>query len=247
MAYKHGHFIWCELVTPNGDDAIAFWSEVSGFTTSEMKMSDGSTYRMLKQGDKTVGGVVAPRMDGVPPHFIQYVSVADVAASAARVTAAGGSVLVPPTEIGMGTFAVVKDPQGATFQLWRSAQGDDGGAAAVSWNELWAENADAVLPFYAAILGWSRETMAMPQGPYHMFKAADGETVAGLMTRPDPKVPPMWLPYLAVDDVDATVARARRNGGAVHAEPMSVEGVGRFAIIADRQGAVAGVIKGASQ
>jgi predicted enzyme related to lactoylglutathione lyase len=84
--------------------------------------------------------------------------------------------------------------------------------------------------------------MPMPTGTYHLLKVGE-ESVAGVMASPDPKIPPMWLPYLAVDDADAVVERARAQKGAVHAEPMSREGVGRFAIVADRQGAVLGVLK----
>ena len=69
MAYKHGRFVWCELVTPNPDDGIAFWTEVAGFTVANMKMPDGGDYRTLQRAGKTVGGVVVPRMDGVPPEF----------------------------------------------------------------------------------------------------------------------------------------------------------------------------------
>lgn len=246
MAYTYDRFVWCELVTPNTDDGIGFWSEVAGFRVTEMKMPDGSDYRTLVRGEQTVAGVIAPRMPGVAPHFTQYVSVSDVAEAARRAAAAGGRVIVPATDVGIGTFALVADPQGATFQLWHSAQGDGTGALAVSWNELWASDAEAVAPFYASVFGWARERMEMPSGPYHVYKREDA-SVAGLMTRPDAKIPPMWLPYLEVDDVDAVVQRARSNGGAVHAEPMSVEGVGRFAIIADRQGAVAGVIASASR
>jgi predicted enzyme related to lactoylglutathione lyase len=242
MAYTPGRFVWAELVTPDPDDGIAFWTEVAGFTVESMKMPDGSDYRMMKKGENTVGGVVRPRMEGVPPHFTQYVSVDDVNATARAVTQRGGKVLVPPTDIGMGTFAVVSDPQGATFQLWRSASGDDGGAAAVRWNELWAKDADAVHGFYESVLGWKHEISQMAQGSYHLFKVGEAQA-AGLMTSPDPRVPPMWLPYLEVDDVDAVLARAKRHGGTVHAEPMEIAGVGRFAIVADRQGATAGVLK----
>jgi predicted enzyme related to lactoylglutathione lyase len=62
------------------------------------------------------------------------------------------------------------------------------------------------------------------------------------MTSTRDDVPPMWLPYLAVPNVDEAVTRVRNHGGAVHAEPMAVPGVGRFAITADRQGAVLGLI-----
>ncbi|MEZ4236913.1 MAG: VOC family protein [Myxococcota bacterium] len=241
MAYQLGRFVWFELVTPDVDDAKRFWTEAAGFGTSESDVA-GQPYLRLQSGDQVVGGVVAPRMEGVPPHVTAYLSVADVDAAARAVVEAGGRVIVPGTDLPIGRFAVVADPQGATFQLWRGRTGDEGAATGVRWMELWTGDAEAALGFYQRVFGFGRETMQMPSGPYHMLQVED-TAVAGVMTSPDAKVPPMWLPYLLVEDVDQVVANARRLGGAVHAEPMSVEGVGRFAIVADRQGLVAGVLK----
>jgi uncharacterized protein len=242
MAYKHGQFVWFEIVTPDPADGAAFWSKVAGIEVTPIEMGGPKPYRMLKGAGGTVGGLVEPRMEGVPPHVTAYLSVQDVDASAARVEAHGGRVLVAPADTPLGRFAVVADPQGATFQLWKGAQGDDNNAVGVDWTELWARDAPQVLAFYRAVFGYGHEEMAMPTGAYHLLKV--GETnAAGLMTSPDPQVPPMWLPYVTVEDVDAVVANAAAAGGAVHAPPMQVDGVGRFAIIADRQGVVAGVIR----
>ena len=81
----------------------------------------------------------------------------------------------------------------------------------------------------------------MPQGKYYILKAGDRQ-VGGVMTSPDPKVPPMWLPYISVEDADATLQRAEKNGGKVISKPQEIEGIGRFGIMADDQGAVVGVI-----
>lgn len=245
MAYKYGQFVWFELVTPNPDDGTAFWTEVAGLGARTADMPTGP-YTMLTSGDKRVGGVVAPRMDGVPPHFSSYLSVADVEKASAAVKANGGQVLVPATDIGMGIFAVVKDPEGATFQLWHGKQSDDDSATGVNWVELWSGDPDKAVAFYQAVFGHGHDQMAMPQGAYHLLKVGD-KSVAGAMKSTNAKAPPMWLPYLEVDDVDAVVARARQHGGQVHADAMEVDGVGRFAIVADRQGAVAGVIRPASR
>jgi predicted enzyme related to lactoylglutathione lyase len=71
-----------------------------------------------------------------------------------------------------------------------------------------------------------------------------GETgIAGLMTLPDATVPPHWQPYVAVDDPDATTAKAKELGGAALMEPMDVPKVGRIAVLRDPQGATFGIIK----
>lgn len=240
MAYEQGRFVWFELVTPNKADAVAFWTEVCGFSSEDFDM--GEPYKMLKGPGGTIGGVVAPRMEGVPPHVTAYLSVEDVDASASAVVEHGGKVLVPPTDLPIGRFAVVADPQGATFQLWKDRTGDENRARGVDWVELWAADAAGAVAFYRAVFGHGQDRMPMSTGEYHLLTV--GETmVAGVMKSPDPGVPPMWLPYFIVDDVDGVAAAAREHGGQVHAEPMSMEGVGRFAILADRQGLVAGVLK----
>ena len=242
MAYRTGRFVWFELVTPNVDDGVAFWTEVAGLGVTEVPMGPGGTYKMFTRDGKTQGGAAPPEMAGVPPHWLSYISVDSVDSKHAAVTKHGGRSIVPPMDIpNVGRFAVVADPEGAVFALFRGTTGDEAGSA-FAWNELWCKDPGKVLSFYTGVFGFTSSEMAMPTGAYHVLKLGE-ESVAGLMASPDPKVPPMWLPYLAVDDADATVARARSQKGSVHAEPMTVEGVGRFGIVADRQGAVLGVLK----
>jgi predicted enzyme related to lactoylglutathione lyase len=244
MAVPQGRFSWFELVTSDVDDGRAFWSEVGGLGQSTMEMGDRK-YHMLMQGDRPVAGVVAPQMPNVPPSWLSYWEFQEIDERVEAVKTHGGTVHVPPTDIPtVGRFAVVADPQGASFALFKSAPAGNDPGDAFHWNELWAKDAEAVLPFYTKALGLEREQMPMPgmTGPYHILKF-DGQQVAGALTSP-PKdhVPPMWLPYLKVDDVDAAVGLARKKGGRVIADVMDVEGVGRFGIVADRQGAVLGLI-----
>jgi predicted enzyme related to lactoylglutathione lyase len=244
MGYRVGNFVWFELVTPSVADGAAFWMEVAGFGTTDRDMG-ATRYKVLTSEGKSQAGVVEPQMAGVPPHWHSYLSVDDVDRKAAAVAANGGKVLVPAMDIpNVGRFAVVADPEGAVFSLFRGATGDDDAPTRFRWNELWAKNAEAVLPFYQQVFGFGHQVSKMGTATYHLLTVGD-VSVAGLMTSPDAKVPPMWLPYVAIDDVDAAVARARTNRGAVHAEPMTVANVGRFGIVADRQGAVLGVITAA--
>ena len=63
------------------------------------------------------------------------------------------------------------------------------------------------------------------------------------MVLKDVSVPPHWQPYVAVDDPDATSAKAVELGGAVLAEAMDVAKVGRIAVLRDPQGATFGILK----
>jgi predicted enzyme related to lactoylglutathione lyase len=240
----NGRFTWFELVTPDIDDGRAFWSEVTGLAQGSMDMG-GNTYRMLVQGERPVAGIVAPRMENVPPHWLSYWEFGEIDERADAVGKNGGTVLVAPTDIPVGRIAVVADPQGAVFALFKSGEEGNDPGDAFHWNELWAKDANAVLPFYRKAIGVTLDKMAQPMpdgGTYHLF-TFDGAMVGGALTTPNAKAPAMWLPYVSVEDVDAAVARAKGLGGRVIAEVMDVDTVGRFGIVADRQGAVLGLIR----
>jgi predicted enzyme related to lactoylglutathione lyase len=114
---------------------------------------------------------------------------------------------------------------------------------AFSWNELMTPDPEAAGAFYRALFGWTVEAMNMAAGPYRVVKC--GETaVGGLMDMPpDAKgMPPMWTPYVTVDDVDATARRCVELGGTVLLPPTDIPTVGRFAAIRDPQGALLNVI-----
>lgn len=116
------------------------------------------------------------------------------------------------------------------------------------WFELNTPDAAAAEDFYAAVAGWSVGPSPMAEhGGYRIASAPGGTAVAGLMT-PSAGAPSFdgWAIYFAVDDVDAIADRVGALGGAVHFGPMDIPHVGRFAVVADPQGVVFFVMKGAS-
>lgn len=117
------------------------------------------------------------------------------------------------------------------------------------WYELITDNADAARAFYGEVIGWTIE--AQPSGPidYRMISASEGN-VAGLMPLTAEMkangARPAWLGYIAVDDVDAMAKSVESGGGHVHVPPTDIPDVGRFAFVADPQGAMVYVMKPAS-
>ncbi|WBU56829.1 VOC family protein [Paracoccus sediminicola] len=97
--------------------------------------------------------------------------------------------------------------------------------------------------FYARVLGWDVVDSGMEGFAYHLGKMGDA-MVAGLMEMPEDvcDMPPMWMIYFAVDDCDAFCKDAVSQGATVHREPADIPGTGRFAILADPQGAGFGVL-----
>lgn len=98
--------------------------------------------------------------------------------------------------------------------------------------------------FYTRVLGWQIADAGMP-GFTYLLASHGGDMVAGLMEPPEgcPDMPPAWMIYLDVDDCDAAVEKTRLLGGKVWKEPADIPGTGRFAVLADPQGAVFGILQ----
>jgi predicted enzyme related to lactoylglutathione lyase len=108
-------------------------------------------------------------------------------------------------------------------------------------------DAAAAETFYKDVIGWNAQDAGYPDFRYTLLSVGDTQ-VAGLMTLPkeacDAGAKPAWMGYVAVDDVDDYTARVMKAGGMVHRAPADIPGVGRFAIVADPQGAVIVLFKG---
>ena len=97
--------------------------------------------------------------------------------------------------------------------------------------------------FYASVLGWRVADSGMAGFTYHLART-DGGMVAGLMEMPDDVsgMPPAWTLYFGVDDADRAAADIRAAGGRIFREPADIPGTGRFAVVADPQGAAFGIL-----
>jgi len=114
---------------------------------------------------------------------------------------------------------------------------------AFSWSELMTTDPKAATEFYGTLFGWKVETMTGLQGPYNIVKVGD-TGVGGIMKLPPDAgdMPPCWVPYVTVNNVDETAAKVTKLGGKVLMPPTDIPTVGRFAVIEDPQGAVLNII-----
>lgn len=116
---QHGVFSWNELMTTDVPAAKKFYREALGWELNDIKNGDMG-YTMAKMGTQEVAGMMGMPQDaqGMPPTWGSYVTVDDVDARVARVTALGGKLLVAPRDIpNVGRFAVISDPQGAMLAM----------------------------------------------------------------------------------------------------------------------------------
>lgn len=245
-----GTFCWADLQTTDPAAARAFYAKVLGWNFTDVPGSMPYAVASVEAG-MTAGVMDLPaqaRAVGAPPHWLPYVAVDDADATASRAAGLGGTVIVPPMTMEAGAFAVLADPTGGVFAVWRPARsmgvtvyGETGG---IGWDELVSTDVNAARAFYTSLFGWTFDVVPMPNIEYTMLKK-DGVGIAGLMAMPadDPGGRSFWTVYFVVDDADTTFAAATAGGAQVVMPLMDVETVGRFGFLTDPQGAMFAVIK----
>lgn len=240
-----GRFVWYDLLTTDARAAKAFYTAVAGWAVLPFG-EDPNGYAVWAAGDTPIGGVM--EYPPAPPHWMAHISVDDVDAAARRAEELGGRVQSPPSDIpNVGRFAIVADPQGASFSLFRANQqgsAPDGQLpGGIGWRELHTTDHDGVWPFYRDLFGWKEAStldMGAP-GTYRIFRhpadaddACLGGTFNGAALE---SKPPHWLYYINVDSMDGALARIRAHGGKLLEGPMPVPGGGQSAHCMDPQGA----------
>jgi len=235
-----GKFCWYEWMGDNVKAAADFYAHVVGWTAKDSGMSDasGRSYTVLSAGAYGVAGMMTipaeAKATGAPPCWTGYIWVDNVDSTAAKLTAAGGAVKRPPSDIpGVGRFAVVADPHGAFFMLFRDSGGNPPPPPApdtpglVGWRELHAGDGVKAFDFYSGLFGWTkRQGMDMgAMGVYQLFGFAGGDSdYGGMMTRMPETPGPFWLYYFNVPAIDAAVERIKAKGGKIANGPMEVPG-----------------------
>lgn len=244
---KRGKPCWYELSTTDPGGAARFYGAVLGWQVADAGMP-GFDYRIATSGDDMVAGMMAGQGPGAAPLWTVYVTVTDCDRAAKAVARAGGAVRQEPTDIpGTGRFAVLSDPQGASFGILQPLA-DDGRAfdqkqaGHGNWHELMTSDPDAALAFYGKQFGWKPgDAMDMgAMGTYQLFR--HGTADIGGMMKLAPQMPgpghPFWLPYFGTDGVAAAIGRVTAAGGQSLHGPQEVPGGAFIMTGRDPQGAM---------
>ena len=241
-----GNFCWAELATSQQPEAKKFYSQLFGWAADDAPMGPGDFYTIFKLEGRTVGAAYTLRPDmvkqGVPPHWGLYVAVESADQTASRVASLGGKLLAPPFDVfDAGRMAVLQDPAGATISLWQPNRNTGFGLGGVPgcfcWADLMTSDPPRAERFYSGLLGWKFDR-GEKGGDYLHIK--NGEAYIGGVPpagSAGPGVPPHWALYYLVTDCDASTAKAKSLGARVYMPPTSMEGVGRWSVLADPQGA----------
>jgi hypothetical protein len=202
-------------------------------------------YTIWMAGQTQIGGLMAQPADSgaAPPHWLIYLGTPNVDATCTQAQGLGARLCKAPGDIpNVGRFAVLADPQGATFAVFTPAAGaPPPGAPAqggFSWHELATTDANAALRFYGELFGWRKgpgHDMGSGMGVYQIFEHA-GTQVGGITPARGAASAPAWLSYVQVADSSRAAAAAKAAGGRVVTGPMEVPGGSSIAVMTDPQG-----------
>jgi uncharacterized protein len=238
-----GRFVWHELMTPDTDSAIAFYPKVVPWRTASSSVPG---YTIWMSGQTQVGGLMAQPSDAgdAPPRWLVYVGSPNVDATCSKAQGLGARLCKPAMDIpNVGRFAVLADPQGATFAVFTPGAGSPPQAptpalGGFSWHELATTDLNAALAFYIGLFGWQKgptHDMGNGMGVYQIIEH-DGKQVGGIHVAHGPGSAPAWLSYVQVSDCASAVAAAKSAGGRVVNGPMQVPGGSWIAVVLDPQG-----------
>jgi len=235
-----GRFVWHELITPNGAGAHEFYGKTIGW--SKQSWEQDPSYQMFTASSGPLGATVEKR-DAVP-QWLAYIGSTDVDATVEAATRLGATVTTPATTLpNAGRYAVLSDPNGATFGVHGSPDEPRPETDPQEGEFCWHEVATTVDPvdafaFYKELFGWEKgESMDMgPMGTYQIFNIGSTQ-IGGIMNKPNEMPVPAWAYYFNVGNIDEAAGRVKSAGGKVMQEPTEVPGGGWIIQAIDPQGA----------
>jgi predicted enzyme related to lactoylglutathione lyase len=239
----NGKVVWADLVTTDVRKAATFYQAVFNWVPN---YTSDPGYVELSHNGRIICSIVdyedneATARDS---RWLISISVPDVDAALIKVTTNGGEVLESAMDLpDRGRYSVVSDTQGAVFMLLRATGGDpiDDTPALneLAWAELWTDDVKSAADFYTAIADY--ETLSLPAngGGEHLLLGTDGKARALVIELPWDDVEPNWIPYVPVEDIEATLRRISDAGGAILVKTDGDEGQERAAIVMDPSGGV---------
>lgn len=241
---------WAELGTDDLAAAQRFYTELFGWRCETDPREEAGGYTVAHLGDADVAALTPLYQKSQPVAWNVSFGVSDADVTARMIEEAGGKVLVGPMDVfDMGRFVVALDPGGAAFQLWQAHAFPGAGLfnapGSLGWVELLTRDTARAEAFYTTVFGWTVAT-----SEYYTRWGVGGVDFGGMIAMDDkfpPEVPPHWLPYFAVADVDDAAATAGRADGTALMEPTSVPDGPRIAVLRDPRGALFGVYREADE
>jgi uncharacterized protein len=255
--YEAGVPCWVDTLRPDPEGAAGFYAALFGWSVeNQMPPDSPRSYFVCKQHGRDVAAVGSRPSGDAPPDWNTYVWVDSVDDAVSKAVGAGGGVAREPVEsFDGGRMAVLSDPAGAVFCVWRP--GTHRGAELVNAPGAWAmsilntPDAEGAKRFYGALFGWETQTFDAGGSELTMWRLpgyvggkpeqpVPRDVVAVMVTLAAEEVAPQWGVNFWVDDADAIAAQAEQLGGKVVVAPYDGPGF-REAVVADPEGAAVSV------
>ncbi|WP_395576027.1 VOC family protein [Streptomyces sp. BK79] len=244
---------WIDVGTSDIDGAASFYGGLFGWRFRSAGPEAGR-YGFFELDGRLVAGGMRTTPEQGPPSWTVYFQTHDAEGAARASEQARGGVLMRPMDVmGQGTMAILADRAGVPFGVWQPGRlgglGVAGETGALVWVELHTADVAAAAAYYDAVLGLETSAVPFPDaGEYTCLNpAGEGEEsmFGGVVPLADDPAgtDAQWLPYFAVADTDAAVARTGELGGTVRTPATDIEGVGRLAHLADPYGARFAVLR----
>lgn len=243
--WPHGHPCWVEVRLGHPERAAAFYGQLFGWTFFDHG-PDYQHYLTAKLDGRAVADI-GPRPTGEtdekPPTWLVCFAVVSTDAAVKDITRAGGTLLLPPLDVGShGRFAVAVDPAGAEFAIWQantySGAEIAGTAGSVVRHHCLSRDVGASLAFYADVFGHTAVPSPESDGEDYVLLELDGRSVAAIRGM-DAKAPAdtssHWRVSFGVVDLDSALEQVARLGGTLSEGPFPTPH-GRCARVADEQG-----------
>jgi predicted enzyme related to lactoylglutathione lyase len=238
--YQYGDFVWHELGCTDMSATKDFYNGLFGWGFEDYDITS-LNYSLITYNGQNIGGIVESTAGGMN-QWIGAISVKKPKSLMGAAVDNGAMELVKSTTLpGRGTMGLMKDPQGATFALINSFNGDPEQREADinewMWMELWTGNTQSSSVFYEQFYQFSSEESTVDSKPYWTFKYND-KSVAGMIENPVENMDAQWVPYVRVDDPAAMASKAASLGGKVLMEPRQDVRNGSVAVLMDPGGAI---------
>ncbi len=242
--YPAGTFCLADIYSKDMDTTTEFLTKLFGWTSEVSRTEGKPDYTVYLLDGKVVAGGAPGLMEDVPSVWNNYVSVDNMEESMKKAEELGGKRLFEPVVVeGKGVLGLMQDPIGAYFSLWQPENtiGAEvvNKSGAMSWNELYTTDIEASKKFYGDLFGW----MFTTEDDYTTIMN-NGRMNGGIMeiTPEMGNMPPNWMVYFTVEDIEGTLARVKELGGQVYMEPKEI-GPGKIAMIAEPTGAACMLIE----
>lgn len=245
-----GKFTWFDLASPALRDQMDFYRSLFGWEYRSPGRSDDGYMLVLNRG-RPIGGMFShdpPQGEQDGAVWIALMASASVDAAVRAVESGGGRVEVAPAEVARrGRHALFRDPAGALFGVLQSSSGDPPDAevpvGGFLWVDLYAREPERMQRFYSGLTPFETETRPITDEVSRILLHAHGMPRAGIVPVDDEANRSAWVPYVRVDDVQATLDRAVEGGGFAIVAPDEDILDGNVAVFVDPNGAVTGIVK----